>query len=227
VLVHNPLVNKVPYDPLRDFTHLSLVMSAPYLLLVNPAYPANTVKELIAGAKAKPGSLNYGSSGPGTASHLTGEVFRIMAGIQATHVPYKGSGPAAIDLMAGNIQFVFESLASGLGHVNAGRLRTLGISTLKRFPLAPQIPTINESGVPGFESTSWQGICGPADMPRPIADALNRAIVQAVRSPESTQRLASLGAEAVGSSMEEFTALVKAEIARWGKVIRASRVKPE
>src|SRR5688572_2559597 len=190
VLVFNPIVMpNVPYHPLRDFTHLSLVMSAPYLLLVHPAFGANNAKELIAVAKAKPGGLNFGSSGQGSAAHLTAERFKSMAGIPMTHVPYKGSGPAAIDLMAGQIDLVFESIASALPHVNAGRLRTLGISTLKRFALTPQIPTIHESGVPGFESASWQGICGPPGMQKPIVAALNRAIAEAVRAPETRERL--------------------------------------
>jgi tripartite-type tricarboxylate transporter receptor subunit TctC len=228
VLVFNPLVMpNVPYDPLRDFTHLSLVMSAPYLLLVHPAFPAKDVKELIAVAKVKPGGLNFGSSGIGSAAHLTAERFKSMAGIQMMHVPYKGSGPAAIDLMAGQLHLVFESLASALQHVNAGRLRTLGISTLHRFPLTPQIATINESGVPGFESTSWQGMCAPAGTPKPIVAALNRAISQAVRSPEASERLAALGAQAVGNSPEAFLAFVKAEIPRWAKAIRDSGAKPQ
>jgi tripartite-type tricarboxylate transporter receptor subunit TctC len=227
VLIFNPLVNKVPYDPLRDFTHLSLVMSAPYLLLVNPAFPATNAKELIAIAKAKPGTLNFGSSGLGSAAHLTGEIFRSMAGIQTTHVPYKGSGPAAIDLMAGQLHYVFESFASALSHVNAGRLRALGVSTLKRFPLTPQIPTISESGVPGFESASWQGICAPPGMSKPVVATLNRAIAQAVRSPESSERLAALGAQAVGNSPEEFLAIVKTEIPRWAKAIRESGAKAQ
>lgn len=226
VLVFNPLVMpKVPYDPLRDFTHLSLVMSAPYLLLVHPAFPANSAKELIAAAKAKPGGLNFGSPGQGSAAHLTAERFKSMAGIPMTHVPYKGSGPAAIDLMAGQLDLVFESMASALAHVKGGRLRTLGVSTLERFPLTPQIPTIHESGVPGFESASWQGICGPPAMPKPIVAALNRAIAQAVRAPETRERLASQGAQAVGGTPEEFLAFVKSEIPRWAKAIRESGAK--
>lgn len=223
VLVFNPIVMpKVPYDPLRDFTHLSLVMSSPYLLLVHPAFPASNVKELISAAKAKPGGLNFGSSGQGSAAHLTAERFKSMAGIQMTHVPYKGSGPAAIDLMAGQLHLVFESVASSLPNVNSGRLRTLGVSTRERFPLTPQIPTISESGVPGFESATWQGMCAPAGTPRPVVATLNRAIAQAVRSPEASERLAALGAQAVGNSPEEFLAFVKSEIPRWAKAIRES-----
>lgn len=228
VLVFNPIVMpNVPYDPLRDFTHLSLIMSAPYLLLVHPAFPAKDAKELIAIAKTKTkaGGLNFGSPGQGSAAHLTAERFKSMAQIPMTHVPYKGSGPAAIDLMAGQIDLVFESIASALPHVNAGRLRALGISTLERFALTPQFPTIHESGVPGFESASWQGMCGPPGLPKAIVGALNRAIAQAVRAPETRERLAAQGAQAVGSSPEEFLAFVKSEIPRWAKAIRESGAK--
>jgi tripartite-type tricarboxylate transporter receptor subunit TctC len=202
-------------------------MSAPYLLLVHPSFPAQTVSELLAVAKSRPNGLNYGSSGAGSAAHLTGERFRAMTGIRMTHVPYKGSGPAAIDLMAGQLDLVFESLASSLGHVNAKRLRTLGVSTLKRFPLTPQIPTISESGVPGFESVTWQGFCAPAGTPKTIVATLNRAVAAAVKSPDAAERLAALGAQGVGNSPEEFLAFVKAEIPRWAKSIRDSGAKVE
>ena len=227
VLVFNPILQKAPYDPMRDFTHVSLVMSAPYLLLVHPSFPAQTVSDLLAVAKTRPNGLNYGSSGAGSAAHLTGERFRAMTGIRMTHVPYKGSGPAAIDLMAGQLDLVFESLASSLAHVNAKRLRTLGVSTLKRFPLTPQIPTISESGVPGFESVTWQGFCAPAGTPKPVVATLNRAVAAAGRSTDAAERLAALGAQGVGNSPEEFVAFVKAEIPRWAKSIRDSGAKVE
>ncbi|HYC44425.1 MAG TPA: tripartite tricarboxylate transporter substrate binding protein [Burkholderiales bacterium] len=226
VLVFNPLVMpKVPYDPLRDFTHLSLVMSGPYLLLVHPSFPAKDVKELIAVAKSKPGGLNFGSAGLGSAAHLTGERFKSMAGIDMTHVPYKGSGAAAVDLMAGQLHLVFEAVASSLPHVKAGRLRALAVSSLERFALTPNLPTIHESGVSGFESITWQGICAPAGVPKPVVATLNRAIAQAVRSPEAAERLAALGGQAVGNSPEQFLAHVKAEIPRWAKAIKESGAK--
>ncbi|MGZ5114839.1 MAG: tripartite tricarboxylate transporter substrate-binding protein [Burkholderiales bacterium] len=173
------------------------------------------------------GGLNFGSSGVGSTAHLVAEIFRSSAGVPMTHVPYKGSGPAAIDLMAGQLHLVFESVASSLPNVNSGRLRALGISTRERFALTPQIPTINESGLPGFEAATWQGICGPANMPRPVVATLNRAIAQAVRSPDSAERLAVLGAQAVGSSPEEFLVFVKTEIPRWAKAIRDSGAKAQ
>jgi tripartite-type tricarboxylate transporter receptor subunit TctC len=217
----------VPYHPLRDLTPVSLVMTAPYLLLVHPAFPANNVKELLAIAKTKAGGLNFGSSGVGSTAHLVAEIFRSSARVQMTHVPYKGSGPAAIDLMAGELHLVFESIASSLPNVSSGRLRALGVSTRERFPITPQIPTIHESGLPGFEAATWQGICGPANMPRSIVDALNRAIAQAARSADSAERLAALGAQAVGSSPEAFLSFVKAEIPRWAKAIHESGAKAQ
>jgi tripartite-type tricarboxylate transporter receptor subunit TctC len=228
VMVINPIVTpKVSYDPLRDLTPVTLVMSGPYLLLVHPSFPAKNASDLIAIAKTKPGALNFGSAGTGTAAHLAGEIFRASAGIDVVHVPYKGSGAAAIDLMAGQLHFVFEAIASSLPNVNAGRLRALGVSSRERFPLTPQIPTIHESGLRGFEATTWQGICGPAHMPRAIVTTLNRALTRAIRSPETVERLAALGAQAVGSSPDEFLAFVKSEIPRWAKAIRESGAKPQ
>ena len=223
VMVINPIVSPaVPYDALRDFAPVSLVSSSPYLLLTSAAFPAATVKELIAIAKAKPGTLNFGSAGIGSTSHLVAEIFRSMAGIEMTHVPYKGSSLAANDLIAGQLQVLFESVSSALPNVNAGRLRALGISTLKRFPLTPQIPPISESGVPGYQAATWQGVCAPAGTPKPVLAALNRAVVDAARTPATVQRFAALGAEAIGSTPDEFAAFVKAEIPRWARAIRDS-----
>jgi tripartite-type tricarboxylate transporter receptor subunit TctC len=206
---------------------VSLVMSAPYLLLVHPAFPASNVKELLAVARSKAGGLNFGSSGIGSTAHLVAEIFRASAGVPMTHVPYKGSGPAAIDLMAGQLHLVFESVASSLPNVNAGRLRALGISTRERFPITPQIPTIDESGLAGFEAATWQGICAPGGTPQAVVGVLSRAIAQAARSTDSAERLAALGARAVGSSPQEFAAFVQAEIPRWAKAIRDSGAKAQ
>jgi tripartite-type tricarboxylate transporter receptor subunit TctC len=227
-MVINPIVTpKVSYDPLRDLTPITLVMSGPYLLLVHPSFPAKNAKDLIAVAKSKPGALNFGSAGTGTAAHLVGEIFRASAGIDVVHVPYKGSGAAAIDLISGQLHFVFEAIASSLPNVKSGRLRALGVSSRERFPPTPDIPTIHESGLRGFEATTWQGICGPAHMPRAIVTTLNRALARAIRSPETAERLAALGAEAVGSSPDEFLAFVRSEIPRWAKAIRESGAKPQ
>ena len=223
VMVINPLVSPaIPYDALRDLTPVSLVTSSPYLLLASASFPAATVKELVALAKAKPGALNFGSAGIGSTSHLVAEIFRSMAGIEMTHVPYKGSSLAATDLIAGQIQLLFESVSSALPNVNSGRLRALGISSLKRFALMPQVPPISESGVPGYQAATWQGVCAPSGTPKPVIAKLNRAIGEAVHAPATVQRYAALGAEAVGGTPEEFLAFIKAEIPRWASAIRAS-----
>ncbi|MCE9640992.1 MAG: tripartite tricarboxylate transporter substrate binding protein [Betaproteobacteria bacterium] len=228
VMVINPIVTPdVPYDALRDFAPVSLVSSSPYLLLTHATFPATSVKELVALAKARPGTLNFGSAGIGSTSHLVAEIFRSMAGIAMTHVPYKGSALAATDLMAGQLQVLFESVSSALPNVNSGRLRALGISTLKRFALTPQVPPIAESGVPGYQAATWQGVCAPAGTPKPVLAVLNRTVVDAARAPATVQRYAALGAEAVGSTPEEFTAFVKAEIPRWTKAIRDSGARPQ
>ncbi len=228
VMVINPIVTPdVPYEALRDFAPVSLVSSSPYLLLTHATFPATSVKELVAIAKAKPGTLNFGSAGIGSTSHLVAEIFRSMAGIAMTHVPYKGSALAATDLMAGQLQVLFESVSSALPNVNSGRLRALGISTLKRFALTPQVPPIAESGVPGYQAATWQGVCAPAGTPKPVLAVLNRTVVDAARAPATVQRYAALGAEAVGTTPEEFTAFVKAEIPRWTKAIRDSGARPQ
>jgi tripartite-type tricarboxylate transporter receptor subunit TctC len=225
VMVINPLVTpNATYKPLQDLAAISLVSSSPYVLLVNPALPARSVMELINMAKAKPGSLNFGSAGTGSTSHLVAEIFRSMAGLDMTHVPYKGSALAATDLIGGHLHMMFESVSSALPNINSGRLRALGISTLKRFPLTPSIPTISETGVPGYEATTWQGVCAPAGTPKGIITSLNEAVVKAARDPETVKRFAALGAESVGNSPLEFVAFVKAETPRWAKAIRESGV---
>lgn len=226
VLVVNPIVSpKIPYDPLRDFEPVSLISSSPYLLLTHANFPVTSVRELVSIAKAKPGALNFGSAGIGSTSHLVAEIFRSMAGIEMTHVPYKGSALAANDLIAGQLQVLFESVSSALPNVNSGRLRALGISTLKRFALTPQVPPISESGVPGYQAATWQGVCAPAGTPKNVLATLNRSVVDAARAPSTVQRYAALGAEAVGGTPEEFLAYVKAEIPRWAKAIRDSGVQ--
>ncbi len=225
VMVINPIVSKVSYDPLRDLAPVSLVSSSPYVLLTNAAFPARTVKELIAAARAKPGSLNYGSAGIGSTSHLVAEIFRGMADIEVTHVSYKGSALAATDLIGGHLQMLFESVSSALPNINSGRVRALGISSRRRSPLTPQIPTIDESGVPGYEAITWQGVCAPGGTPPNIVGVLNRAVVTAARAPVTVERFAALGAESVGSTSAEFAAYVKSEIPRWSKAIKASGAK--
>ena len=226
VMVINPLLTgTTAYDPRRDFAPVSLISSSPYVLLLHPASPYGSVRELIAAAKAKPGAINFGSAGIGSASHLVGEVFKSAANVNLTHVPYKGSGPAAIDLMAGQLHMMFEAVSASLANIKAGRLRALGIATLKPFPLTPDIPTISDAGVPGFEGTTWQGLCTPARTPAPVLQTLNRTAVEAVKSPDTAQRFGSLGVIGVGTSSAEFRAFIQSETARWQKAIRDAGIK--
>jgi len=221
----NPgLLTSMPYDPVRDLAPITLVVTIPYLLLVNPAYPAQSVKELLALTRARPGQLNYGSAGTGTTSHLAMELFRSMAGIQVTHVPYKGSAPAATDLVGGQLQLLFDAPPSSLPIVRSGRLRALGISTLRRTPLLPDMPTIHEAGVPGYEVLTWSGICAPAGTPKAVVARLNEAIVQGVTSRETRDRFAAIGADVVANSPDEYRKFILAELAKWSRVIREAGV---
>jgi tripartite-type tricarboxylate transporter receptor subunit TctC len=226
VAVFNPLLSKTSYDPVRDLAPISLVSSAPFVLLVPHNFPATSVQELVALARAKPGWISFGSAGIGSASHLISEIFVSMTGIKATHVPYKGTAPATNDLLAGNLHMMFDSISASLQHVKAGRVRALGISKRNRSPLMPALPAIAEAGVPGFEGGSWQGMCGPAALPRTVLQTLNGAIVKAVKSPEIVEAFAGLGIEGVGSTSEAFRAFHKAEIAKWGKAIRDAGIRP-
>jgi tripartite-type tricarboxylate transporter receptor subunit TctC len=226
VMVINPLLTSTAaYDAQRDFAGISLITSSPYVLLVYPASPYGNVRELIAAAKAKPGALNFGSAGVGSASHLVGEVFKSAAGVNLTHVPYKGAGPAAIDLLSGQLHMMFDAISASLPNIKAGRLRPLGIATLKPFPVMPEIPTISDSGVPGFEGTTWQGLCAPAKTPGPVLQTLNTAAVEAVKSQDIVQRFASLGVIGVGTSSADFRKFIQSETARWQKAIRDAGIK--
>jgi tripartite-type tricarboxylate transporter receptor subunit TctC len=221
----NPgLLAVMPYEPLRDFAPISLVVTIPYLLLVNPAFSAQSVKEVIALARARPGQLNYGSAGTGTTSHLAMELFRSMANISVVHVPYKGSSPAATDLVGGQLQLLFDAPPSALPFVRGGKLRALGISTAKRTPLLPDMPTISEAGVPGYEVLTWSGICAPAGTPRAIVTRLNEAMVRGVTSRETRERFAALGADVVANSPDEYRQFIVDELAKWSRVIKEAGV---
>jgi tripartite-type tricarboxylate transporter receptor subunit TctC len=221
----NPgLLPNMPYDPVRDLAPITLVVTIPYLLLENPSFQAQSVKELLALARAKPGQLNYGSAGNGTTSHLAMELFRSMANIQVTHVPYKGSAPAATDLAGGQLQLLFDAPPSSLPFVRSGKLRALGISTMRRTPLLPDMPTINEAGVPGYEVLTWSGICAPSGTPRAIITRLNEAMVKGVTSRETRDRFAALGADVVANSPDEYRKFILAELAKWSRVIREAGV---
>ena len=207
------------YDPIKDFAPISLAIEAPFLLLVHPAVPVNNVNGLIALAKTKPGGLDYGSAGNGTSTHMAMELFRTMARVRLVHVPYKGTGPALADIVAGQIPMIFGNILSTFPHVKAGRLRALGVSSAKRSAALPQIPTIAESGVPGYVTTTWHGWLAPAGTPQPIVQRLSAEIAKAVKSPDIVEKMAADGGEAIGSTPEQFTHHLVTEIARWRKVV--------
>ena len=225
--VNPSLFRKLPYDTGKDLTPLTLVASAPLMLVVHPSIPAKSVKELVAHAKANPGKLNFGSGGPGTTPHLAGEMLKLMGGLQMTHVPYKGGGPALADLMGGQIQLMLENIPSTLPLSKSGKLRALGVTALKRSPLVPDLPTLDEAGLKGYEIVGWNGLFVPARTPAGIVTHLHEHTVHALKQPDVRERLATLGAEGVGSSPDEFRAFVNAEIAKWAKVVKAAGLKVE
>jgi tripartite-type tricarboxylate transporter receptor subunit TctC len=219
------LVPNAPFDSRRDLAPVTIVVSVPYVLLVNPASGIQSVKELVAQARARPGTLNYGTAGNGSTSHLASAMLGVLAGIDIVHVPYKGSAPAATDLIGGQLQFVIEAIAGGMQHVRSGRLRALGISSRQRVASLPDVPTIAEAGVPGYEATVSHGICAPAKTPAAMIDQLNRDLVAAIRTPEARERLAAIGAQVVASSAEAYRDTIRDEIARWEKLVREIAAK--
>ena len=221
------LYKKLPYDTERDLAPLSILLNAPNVMLVHPSLPAKTVKEFIALAKARPRQLNYGSSGIGGTGHLAMEMLKMYTGIEATHVAYKGGGPAMTALLGGEIPVLFNNIIAAVPQVRAGRVRALGVTTTTRSPSLPDVPTIAEAGVPGFEASVWFGLLAPARTPQPIVRKLHAEIARIVKLTEIRERFVSEGAEAVSNTPEEFSALIKTEIARWGKVIEAAKIVPE
>ncbi|MDB5808874.1 MAG: bug [Betaproteobacteria bacterium] len=222
----NPtLYSKIAYDPIKDFAPITLITSVPNVLVVHPSVPVKTVKDLIALAKSKPGQLNFASGSTGSAGHLAGELFNSMAGVQMTHIPYKGAAPAVIDLIAGQVSLMFDNLASALPNIKASRVRAVAVTTLKRSPLVPDLPTISESGLRGFDVSTWFGIFAPAGTPPEVVIKLNAEVVRILHTSEMRERLATLGAEPVGNKPEEFAAFVKSEIPKYAKVIKASGAK--
>ena len=223
----NPgLFPKLPYDPIKDFSPVTLITATPFMLGIHPSVAAYSVAEFVAIARNKPGSLNYGSSGAGSSIHLTTELLKSAANIQMTHVPYKGSGPAFIDLIGGQIQMLFSSTVSTLPHVKSGKVRGLAITSLKRAPALPEIPTIAES-YPGFESSSWFGMLVPAKTPAAVIERLLKDTRAALKSPDVHQSLLTQGAEPGGQSPVEFGAYFQAEIRKWAKVIKSAGIKLE
>ncbi len=224
----NPAVfSKLPYDPVRDFAPISLVAESPFVLLVHPSLPVTNVKGLIQLAKSRPGELTYASSGVGSSSHFGFELFNSMAGIRAVHVPYKGLPPATADTIAGNITMTWDSITASAPFIKAKRLRALGIGSAKRSLLLPDVPTIAESGLAGFELGSWYAIFAPAATPPDIVRLLHGEVVKAIAAPGMREQFATLGAEPVGGTPEELAAVVQRDLVKWAKVARAANVKAE
>jgi len=220
-----PHLRKVPYDTLRDFTPVSLISVGPFVLITHPSVPVKSVKELIALARAQPGKLNYASAGNGVANHLAMELFKQMAGVDITHVPYKGAPQAVTDVLAGHMNMMFNSIAPIVAHIRAGRVRVLGVASSKRSPQLADVPTIGEAGVPGYEAENWFGMFAPARTPKRIVARLNEAVVKVVRSPEIQTQFSVLGADAIGNSPEEFAAFVRRDMEKYARVVKLSGAK--
>jgi len=225
--VNATLSAKLPYDTLKDLAPVTLVGRQPNLLVVHPSVAAQSIRELLALAKARPRQLNYGSGGVGTASHLATELLKLMAHVELVHVPYKGLGPALTDLMGGQVQLIISTMASALPQVKAGKLRPLAVTTAKRSPFFPEVPTMDEAGVRGYEFNTWYGMLVPAGTPRPIVERLNRETAQLLDSAAIKEQFATQGIEAAPTSPEQFGAYLRTEVEKWGKVVKASGATPE
>ncbi|MGZ5232494.1 MAG: tripartite tricarboxylate transporter substrate binding protein [Burkholderiales bacterium] len=222
----NPgLYPNIPYDTVKDLQPITLVGDTPLLFVANTALAASSVKEVLALAKSRPGQLNYGSSGNGSPSHLAGALLEVMTGIKLVHVPYKGMAASNVAVMSGEIQLGFPSMTSVLPHVKSGKLKAFAITVKSRLALAPDIPTMAEAGVPGYEASIWNGLLAPAGTPRPIVNRLNEAVAQILKSPQAKERYANVGAEIRYDSPEEFQALIRSDVAKWAKVIRARGIR--
>lgn len=222
VVIDPSLYRRLPYDPIKNLAPVTQLASTPNVLVVHPSVPARTFKELLAYAKTHPGKISFGSSSIGSVGHLTGELLNRRAGIEMMHVPYKGGGQAVIDLLGGQIQMMFSGFSSTLQHIKAGKLQPLAVTGAKRSPVLPDIPTIAESGFPGFAATAWHGVFVPAGTPKAVVDKLHGAIVRALADPDAKEKLTALGFEIVGSSPAEFSAFISAELRQWGPVVKAS-----
>ena len=222
------LYPKLSYDPVKDFSPVSLIAIVPNVLVTNATQPnVKTVSDVIANAKAQPGKLTYASAGNGSSIHLAGEVFTSMAKIDMQHIPYKGSNPAVTDLLGGQVNYMFDSITSAKPHIDAGKLRPIGITTSKRSKALPNVPTIAESGLPGYEVTPWFAVFVPAATPKPIVNKLNAALLDALKSPEIKAKFDGIGAEPLGTSPDELAIYLNKEIERWGKVISTNNIKSD
>jgi tripartite-type tricarboxylate transporter receptor subunit TctC len=221
------LYSKLPYDPIKDFAPITLVTSVPNVLVLHPSVPAKNVQQLIALAKARPGQLNFASGSTGSAGHLAGELFKTMASVDMVHIPYKGAAPAVTDLLAGHVSLLFDNMASALPNIKAGRVRALAVTTARRSPFLPEIPTIDETGLRSFDIGTWFGVFAPAGTPPAIVVQLNRELVRILNTPAMKERLATLGAEPMGNTPEAFANFVKSEMSKYERIVRASGAKAD
>jgi tripartite-type tricarboxylate transporter receptor subunit TctC len=221
----NAALYKLAFDPVKDLAPVIQVATVPFVLLAHPSVPAAGMQELLALARAKPGTLNYASSGNGSAPHLAGELLAMMTGSKLVHVPYKGGAPAITDLIGGQVQLLFSTVVQGLPHVRSGRLKPLGVGSPKRSGTLPDVPTIAESGVPGFDVTNWFGVLVPGATPRPVVDRLQREIAQHLGAPELRTRLAAEGADAAGGTPDAFATLIRADIAKYTRIVQSAGIR--
>ena len=221
------VLRHVPYDPIRDFTPITLLATAPQVFVLHPGFPAKSLKEFAAAASAQPGKLNYGSGGSGSITHLTGELFKLAARVDIVHVPYKSIAIAMIDVIGGQIPVAFPTIPGAAPHVRAGRLRGLAISSAKRTSVLPDVPTFEESGVPGMIVTNWFGVFGPAQVPNELVAKLHKTVVDLLHSPDGRARFTALSLDIAATTPQAFEAHLKAELDKWGKVVRAAGIKPE
>jgi len=219
------LRTRMPFDPFKDFAHISLLGYVQFLLAGNPAVPVRNIKELIALAKTRPGELTYGSTSLGGGPHLAGELIQSMGGIRWVHVPFKGAGPASVALISGEISFMFSSTGSLVGHVQAGKVRAIAVTGPRRFPELPEVPTVAESGIPGYSATGWYGLFAPAGTPRELVRRISAEVARAYTNPQARERLAQIGMDPVGSTPEEFVSFLRTEIAKWSKVVKEANIR--
>ncbi|MES2535618.1 MAG: tripartite tricarboxylate transporter substrate binding protein [Pseudomonadota bacterium] len=224
-VIYPSLFAKMAFDPIKDFSPVTVLAQGPLVLLVNPDLPVKSVKDLVALAKSKPGKLQFGSSGNGAATHLSAEAFKILAGVDMQHITYKGSTPALTDVMGGHVQLMFDSMSSSLPFIKAGKLRALAVTTAVRSPAMPDLPTIAEAGVPGYDLSTWYGLWAPAGTPKDIVSKLSTEVAKILKTPEVREKLAALGSEPVGNSPDEFATFSRIEQVKWAKVVRESGAK--
>jgi tripartite-type tricarboxylate transporter receptor subunit TctC len=218
---------KLPFDAQRDFAPISLLTTVPIVIVVHPSLPARTARDLIGIAKARPGELAFASAGNGTAGHLSGEMFKQMAAVALTHVPYKGSPPALTDLLGGQVPIMFDGLNTSYPHVRAGKVRALAVTTKKRAAVVPDVPTLDETGLAGFDAATWTGLLAPAATPAPVLDRLNSEVVRALNAPDVKERLVGLGSEIAPMTRDQFAAYLRDEIAKWARVVKAAGIRAD